>query len=294
MSAIKQGKTLTQDDLSVFLYLNNVLSDPYTINFTLKDPDGNIIGLPNRIPRKFGTGSYYAPWLVPMDEPLGIHRIEWYYKQTATSLENSNIEDFDIVPVCAGEQPLYPEMIMYLIKHLRIKLRDINPDKDYHFAPPSSEQTIMGFTRTRGYRWPDETLYFHLVQATNFINLIPPDTDFTLVNLPAPWQPLVLLQAMIYALWDLAILWMNEEFVYSLNGISLDISRSDKYSGAAATLQGQMDTQLEGAKRRIHIIRGLAQSKYTFSYGAALGPWVASKMSIKKWVVGSQSGRGFI
>jgi len=162
------------------------------------------------------------------------------------------------------------------------------------FSPPDSEQTIMGFTRTRGYRWPDETLYFHLVQATNYINLIPPDTDLTLTNIPAPWQPLVLLQAMIYALWDLAVLWMNEEFVYSLNGISLDITRSDKYSGAAQALQGQMETQLEGAKRRIHIIRGLAQSKYTFSYGAALGPWVASKMSVKKWVVGSQSGRGFI
>ncbi len=294
MSAIKQGLTLTQDHLAAYMYLNNNLSDPYTINYTLKDPDGNVIGLPNRIPRKFATGSYYAPWQVPNDEPIGFHTVEWKFKQSANSTEQTTIEDFSVVPICAGEQSLYPEMIMYLIKHLRIKLRDINPDKDYHFAPPSSEQTIMGFTRTRGYRWPDETLYFHLVQATNYINLIPPDTDFILTNIPAPWQPLVLLQAMIYALWDLAILWMNEEFVYSLNGISLDISRSDKYSGAAQALQGQMETQLEGAKRRIHIIRGLAQSKYTFSYGAALGPWVASKMSVKKWVVGSQSGRGFI
>jgi hypothetical protein len=134
MSAIKQGKTLTQDDLSVYLYVNNNLSDPYTINFTLKDPDGNIIGLPNRIPRKFATGSYYAPWTIPEDEPLCIHTVEWKYKQTISSIENTDTEQFEIVPICVGEQPLYPEFIMYLIKNLRIKLRDINPDKDYSIA----------------------------------------------------------------------------------------------------------------------------------------------------------------
>jgi hypothetical protein len=134
MSAIKQGKTLTQDDLSVYLYVNNNLSDPYTINFTLKDPDNNVIGLPNRIPRKFGIGSYYAPWTIPEDEPVGQHSIEWKYKQTIDSAENTDIEQFEVVPICAGEQSLYPEFIMYLIKNLRIKLRDINPDKDYSIA----------------------------------------------------------------------------------------------------------------------------------------------------------------
>jgi intein/homing endonuclease len=153
------------------------------------------------------------------------------------------------------------------------------------FAAPSSEQTIQGFTRVRGYRWPDESLYSHLMQAVNFINLYPPDTGFTLENVPAVWQPLVLQQAMVYALWDLSILWINEEFSYSLNGISLDIQRSDKYQGAASSLQDTVSQQLEIAKKRIHIIKGLGQSRHLFSRGAALGPWTGGQ-NIRRWIQG--------
>ena len=129
------------------------------------------------------------------------------------------------------------------------------------------------------------------MQACNYINLIPPDTDFSLENYPAVWQPILLQQAMVYALWDLAILWINEEFSYSLNGISLDISRSDKYQGAASTLQDNVNTSLENAKRRIHIIKGLAQSRYTFSRGAALGPWTGGQ-NIRRWVCGGPTRVG--
>jgi hypothetical protein len=153
------------------------------------------------------------------------------------------------------------------------------------FSAPSSEQTIAGFTRTRGYRWPDESLYSHLMQAVNFVNLMPPDTAFMLESVPAMWQPIVLNQAMVYALWDLSILWINEEFSYSLNGISLDISRSDKYQSAASSIQDTVTQQLELAKKRIHIIKGLGQNRYIFSRGAALGPWTGGQ-NIRRWVQG--------
>jgi hypothetical protein len=100
---------------------------------------------------------------------------------------------------------------------------------------------------------------------------------------------------MSYALYDLAILWMNEEFSYNLNGISLDIMRSDKYMNAAQTLQSQLDSQLTEAKRRLHYIIGLRQSRYTMSYGGFFGPWTSGRMSVKKWVLGfgTQTGKGF-
>jgi len=163
------------------------------------------------------------------------------------------------------------------------------------FSPPSKEGTIAGFTRTRGYRWTDDSLYMHLVQATNYLNLIPPDTGYDLMSVPAPWQPLILLQAMSYALYDLAILWINEEFSYNLNGYSLEIMRSDKYMNIAQTIQTQVDTQLTEAKRRLHFIIGLRQSKYTMTYGGYFGPWTSGRMSVKKWVIGfgTQSGKGF-
>jgi len=134
----------------------------------------------------------------------------------------------------------------------------------------------------------------HLVQACNYLNLIPPDTDFDLMSVPAPWQPLLLLQAMSYALYDLAILWINEEFSYSLNGISLDIQRSDKYMNAAQILQSQVDTQMVEAKKRLHYTIGLRQSRYTMSYGF-LGPNTSGRMNVKRWVMGfgTQADRGY-
>lgn len=163
------------------------------------------------------------------------------------------------------------------------------------FAPPSKEGVVAGFTRTRGYRWTDDSLYMHLVQACNYLNLIPPDTSFDLVSVPAPWQPLLLLQAMSYALYDLAILWINEEFTYNLNGYSLDIVRSDKYMSVASTLQSQVDSQMTEAKRRLHYTIGLRQSKYTMSYGGFFGPFTSGRMSIKKWALGfgTSSSKGF-
>jgi hypothetical protein len=163
------------------------------------------------------------------------------------------------------------------------------------FSPPEKEATIAGFTQTRGFRWTDDSLYMHLVQACNYMNLIPPDSNFNLEEVPAPWQPILLLQAMSYALYDLAILWINEEFGYNLNGMSLDITKSDKYMGVAQTLQGQVDTQLTDAKRRLHYIIGLRQSRYTMTYGGFFGPWTSGRMSVKKWVLGfgTQSGKGF-
>lgn len=282
MPAIKAGTTLTKDDLNAFLYVGGNLSDPFSITYTLYESvtgQDVIIGLPERTPIKFATGSYYAPWTIPQDEPVGAHKIVWRYKETATSDIKVDTEEFKILSACTGSEIQYSPFVTYLINQLRIKLRDINPDRDYHFSAPSQEQSIAGFTKSRGYRWADESLYSHLWQASNYINLYPPDTAFGIENYPAVWQPLLLLQAMSYALWDMAILWINEEFSYSLNGISLDIQRSDKYQSAASSLQDQVNQQLEIAKKRIHIIKGLAQDRYTFSRGAALGPWCLHRSS---------------
>jgi len=457
MPSLKQGQPLTKNDLNVYFYVGGSLSDPYWVTFTLYDctsGSDEVIGLPDRIPIKFNAGSYFAQWTVPDDEPVGLHKIRWKYKDSSSSSLKEDVEEFQIIPLCAGVDLVYPPEIMYLIQHLRNKLRDINPDRDYSvageeeitvvadgeeitlsiqelyeivygknkkekikdcfirnqlyikssnkdckielkkisdvlkhyclhkkvfktqllnksitttedhsiytifdskllevkpnenpksiviidqdscvlsdvieikkeysrefmydlsvednqnffltsgilahnsFAQPSKEGTIAGFTRTRGYRWTDDSLYMHLVQACNYLNLIPPDTSFNLMEVPAPWQPLLLLQAMAYALYDLAILWINEEFSYNLNGFSLDISRSDKYMNVASTLQSQTDTQMTEAKRRLHYTIGLRQSRYTMTYGGFFGPHTSGRMSVKKWVLGfgTQSGKGF-
>jgi hypothetical protein len=226
---------------------------------------------------------------------------------------NSNSELEEIKPnkclkeIAVLEEKIYNEKVFEVSEQeSRDYMYDLSVEKNENFfltngilahnsfSAPSKEGTIAGLTRTRGFRWGDDSLYMHLVQACNYLNLIPPDTSFDLQHVPAPWQPLLLLQAMSYALYDLAILWINEEFSYSLNGISLDIQRSDKYMNAAQTLQSQVDTQMTEAKRRLHYTIGLRQSRYTMSM-SFLGPNVSGTMNVKKWVMGfgTQADRGF-
>lgn len=152
------------------------------------------------------------------------------------------------------------------------------------FAPPSSDVTIAGFTKCRGYRWPDEQLANHLVQAVNYLNLYAPISCFDLCTLPCLLEDLVLRQAMVYSFIDLASLWISEEFNYSLNGINLDISRSDKYMSLANQIQDQNNALLERSKLPLmRAMKGLRQSPYTFSRGAALGP-LTSGINLKRFV----------
>lgn len=293
MNAIRRGDTTSKDNLNIFVYdRNNNLKDPYSITFDLYDSTSGsdvIIGGPDRLPIKFAVGSYFAPWVIPDQESIGEHKITWKLKESPISSIVSHTESFEIVSKLTVLNEEYPEPIKRLIHKLRVKLRDVNPDRDYHFSPPSSEQEIAGFTQTRGYKWVDDQLANHLEDATNYVNLFPPATDYQLLTYPAAWEPLMLMEAQVYALYDLAILWAGEEFNYSLAGISLDIRRSDKYSGFASSIQGVIDKQLEMAKKRILCTVGLRQDRYTYSRGASLGPWTTGQ-NIKRWT-GSRFNR---
>jgi hypothetical protein len=286
MNALRRGDTTTKDNLNVFVYdRNGNLKDPYSVTFDLYDSTTGtdvLIGGADRPPIKFAIGSYFAPWKVPDEENMGRHKIVWKVKESPTIATVTSTEEFDIVSKLTVIDEEYPETIKRLIHKLRVKLRDVNPDRDYHFAPPSSEQEIAGFTESRGYRWPDDQLANHLEDASNYVNLFPPATDYALATYPSAWEPLMLLEAQVYALYDLAIMWANEEFDYSLAGVSLDIRRSDKYSGFANQLQAMVDKQLEMAKKRILCTVGLRQDRYTYSRGAALGPWTSGQ-NIKRW-----------
>lgn len=132
--SLKQGQTLTKDNLNVYFYIGGTLSDPFNVTYTLYDISSGadeVIGLPERMPIKFATGSYYAQWTVPDDEPLGLHKIVWKYKDSATSETKTDVEEFEIIPPCTAMKQEFPDMIKYLIRELRVKLRDINPDRDY-------------------------------------------------------------------------------------------------------------------------------------------------------------------
>lgn len=47
-------------------------------------------------------GHYVAAWSVPEDEPLGAHEIRWFFRLDADSLEQSFVEEFEVLAVAAG------------------------------------------------------------------------------------------------------------------------------------------------------------------------------------------------
>jgi len=292
MNSLRRGDTTTKDNLNVFIYdKSSRLIDPYSITYDLYDSSSgsDVLISQNRLPIKFAVGSYFAPWQISDEEALGRHKIVWKLKENVSSNLITSVEDFEIVSRLTIVNEEFPEPVKRLVHKLRIKLRDVNPDRDYHFSPPSGEQEIAGFTETRGFKWPDEQLANHLEDAANYINLWPPATEYALTTFPAEWEPLMLMEAQVYALYDLAILWAGEEFNYSLAGISLDIRRSDKYSGLANQMQGIVDKRLEMAKKRLKYTTGLRQDRYTYSRGAAMGPWTSGQ-NIKRWT-GSRFNR---
>jgi hypothetical protein len=271
MSGIKKGVTTGPDDLPITFDRQGCLTDPYSLVFDYWDctdcasTTPELIGAARRIPVKIGVGKYYAPITIEADEPDGKHFIRWHYKESATDTEKVIDRSFDVIPSQAITGQQYSDRVKSLIYELRKKLRDINQDRDYHFSPPSSDVTIAGFTKCSGYRWPDEQLANHLVQAVNYLNLYAPISCFDLCTLPCLLEDLVLRQAMVYSFIDLASLWISEEFNYSLNGINLDISRSDKYMSLANQIQDQNNALLERSKLPLmRAMKGLRQSPYTF------------------------------
>jgi hypothetical protein len=134
MPSLKQGQTTTKEDLNSYYYIGGSLSDPFWVSYTILDSTtgtDELIGMPDRNPIKFGIGSFYAPWTLPDDEPIGLHKITWKFKESATSEIKSETEEFQVIPPCATMQQDFPDFIQYLINQLRIRLRDINPDRDY-------------------------------------------------------------------------------------------------------------------------------------------------------------------
>jgi hypothetical protein len=57
---------------------------------------------------RLGLGHYLAKWDVPIDEPIGTHAINWWFKLDALGEEFSFVEAFDIVPlVGSSDASLY-------------------------------------------------------------------------------------------------------------------------------------------------------------------------------------------
>lgn len=152
-----------------------------------------------------------------------------------------------------------------------------SPDRNYHFRPPTHEETIRQYSRVFGFVWEDDELVEYLESSKDMISLAPPltpfgDLDSMCSQYPA-WKTLLITGGMFWALQALRINWIQEEFSYSIGGVSLDLDRSSKYESAASSMSEQFDKMLEKAKATVNVVRGLQQPRYGMGIRSAFGPY---------------------
>lgn len=272
------GQILGRSDLNIFI--NNSDSqrqDAYSITYAIYDNTTGVemlIGSATRAPEHPETGEYYASFRVPDFAPYGDYLIRWTFKQSAASADIQVVQEFAVLPAGTqfNEDAHFDSREWALINSLRVMLRDNNPDRNYHFAPPMSQDALTKQTRVFGYVWTDEELSECLQRGLDTTNLMPPQTGFTIGTLPTNWRTLVLTGAAIFALQALTINWIHEEFDYSIGGVSLAIDKSSKYQSMMESLQSRFDTMKDLAHQTIKISKGLQQYRFGVGVRSSFGP----------------------
>jgi hypothetical protein len=284
MSTFKRGQELRRGDLDIFLKTRSGNPrDAAEITYNIYDYTCGVeVLLPpaDRVPINPTVGEYYASFIVPLDANIGKYRVRWYFRELLNSQQAQVLQEFDIVAdqVQVVTLPGITPVEYDLIRGLRIMLRDNNPDRNYHFVPPAGEESINQFTRVFGFIWEDEELLEWLKVALDGINLYPPLTDFRtlddLMSRARPWRSLLFQGAMIHAITAITLNWIQEDFDYSIGGVSLSIQKSAKYQGMANDIQSRWNDQVIAAKETVKIIRGLKQSRYGIGIRSSFGPSV--------------------
>lgn len=237
----------------------------------------------NRVPQNPTVGEYFADFIIPIDANIGDYRIRWKAREYLNSPVVNILQEFAVVsdPTQLVSLPGASSIQVDMVKSLRILLRDNNPARNYHFLPPSGEESVNQMNRIFGYIWEDPELLEYLRVSLDITNMYPPRTFYAtldqLMQQNAGWRSLILTGAMVYALQALSLNWIADEFGYSIGGVSLDLEKSSKYSAMADAIDGRFKEMLSadtGAKATVKVIRGLQQSKYGVGIRSSFGPSV--------------------
>lgn len=279
MLELQRGSITEPEDLDIQVVDSGSSPvDPHTITFALYDVTTGVevlIGPSERHPVRVELGTYYAHFQVPENAAYGLYRVRWKIKETSSSPEVTVMVEFRIVSASQIQSQLWTGTQADMLRRMRILTRDSNPDKFYHFRPPTSSGTLNEFNRVFAHIWEDEELLEYMEQAMFAINASPPETHFgsidQMVAGKRDWIPWILTGAMVHACVALTLNWIADEFSYSVGGISLDIEKSSKYESMKNNAEGRFDKFMENKTRTVKIMRGLQQSRYGLGLKGALG-----------------------
>lgn len=253
MLTLPVGRTLGPQDLCLITRDN--MGAPvvpagltYTIFQVAPDGSKSLVTAPRCTPTADADlGHYYVQTTIPSSWAEGNYQIVWHLQQTSDSQEISIIEDFAVLQLRPETSSFEaPSVLMAkrlnttvktadAIMAVRELLSDTNPDRNYHFRPPTATKTVAGYTTRVGFIWKDESILRFLRLSLAQINTSNPKNlyNFTLDNMDENWAQAAALGAAAHCLGAEAARWMADEFGYNLNGVSLDLEKSGKYQGLA-------------------------------------------------------------
>jgi hypothetical protein len=253
MITLTQSKPLGPGDLSLLVRdSNGTLIDPQSISYSIFNIDANagavLVSPPQAVPARASQGAYFANITIPTNWPSGSFEVRWYLKQYTDSNVDTITMDFTVQTVdpatgsfeapsaVIAQAPIaknqkYAKVIM----QVRELLFDTNPDRNYHFRPPTPNKTVAGFTTRVGFIWTDATILRMIGMAISFLNWYNPKNiyNFTIDNVPLDWGNIAALKAAALCLSAEGARWAADGFSYSLNGVSLDLNKADLYQNLA-------------------------------------------------------------
>jgi hypothetical protein len=221
-----------------------------------------LVGQPNQVPARSAMGVYYVPLFIPTTWS-GVFRLVWYVQQFSKNCPvNQVFEDFVVQSIDpadpAFEAPSViigktlsiasaqttPAMYAQAVKIVRKLLRDDNPDRNYHFRPPTPGRVVAGYSTRVGFIWTDEDILINLQIAISKLNTWNPMnyTNWTLDTIPMDWGNAAAIGAASTCLLGESARWTADVFSYSLNGVSLDINKSGMYQTLGTTYDTQFNT----------------------------------------------------
>ncbi len=220
------------------------------------------------------AGAFYAPYTIPPDAPFGPYTLMWritlangdvhlveqlYYVEDVQAFQSegpSAIVVLDGVTINAR--------IMKLLKHVRMALRDNNPDRNYHALPPRSSREVQSFTNRVGFIWTDEELYSYVTLALADLNSNNPKTyaNFSLLDFPDMWLGVLVDCACVRSLQSLAINWIQDEFGYSISGLSLDLNKGDKFNSLKSSIESGLKDRKDAATAVRPRARGVSPARW--------------------------------
>jgi hypothetical protein len=246
-------------------------------------PEGSTLASPpQQAPIRASLGTYYAKFTIPITFK-GVYKIVWQLQQYAANCPQSYVHMDFIVQTIDPVDPAFeapsmvigkmmgiadarttPAMFAQAVRVVRELIADTNPDRNYHFRPPTPGKVVANYTTRVGFIWLDTTILVNLAISISKLNLYNPMNYYgwNLNTIPLDWGNIAALGAASLCLSGESARWAADEFSYSLNGISLDINKSALYQSLAQTYDQQFTVMAPLVTANRPISAGLRQQRW--------------------------------